>query len=173
MVRGTREVLHNLRPGLLSQLPRGPVRELCLYAPFVDPTGKALSEIIDWFDPEHTSSSGCRNTGPATTATPCWRRPGTARSKSRLLPERFPRHGKLLEWEGRDGRHALTGSANLTQSALIQATASGGNCELAVLTPVGTSHDAERHRHRQHGAERTPHRLGPPPARRCCCWVRC
>ena len=48
---GSAQVLHNLRQGLLSQLPRGPVQELCLYAPFVDQTGKALAEIIDWFDP--------------------------------------------------------------------------------------------------------------------------
>ena len=34
------QVLHNLHRGLLSQLPRGPVQELCLYAPFVDQTGE-------------------------------------------------------------------------------------------------------------------------------------
>ena len=39
-VTGSAQVLHNLRQGLLSQLPRGPVQELCLYAPFVDQTGE-------------------------------------------------------------------------------------------------------------------------------------
>ena len=44
-----------------------------------------------------------------------------------------------MEWEGPGGRQVLVGSANLTASALIRATADGGNCELAVLAPAGES----------------------------------
>ena len=132
------QVLHNLRQGLLSQLPRGPVQELRMFAPFVDGTGEALAEVIATFDPdrviiglqEHLTCYG----GDAVL-----RAAGRRDVEVRLLPERFPRHGKLLEWEGPDGRHVLVGSANLTGSALIQATASAGNCELAVLTPAEES----------------------------------
>ena len=135
---GSAQVLHNLRQGLLSQLPRGPVQELRMFAPFVDGTGEALAEVIAAFDPgrvviglqEHLTSYD----GDAVL-----RAAGRRDVEVRLLPERFPRHGKLLEWEGPDGRHVLVGSANLTGSALIRATASAGNCELAVLTPAGES----------------------------------
>jgi hypothetical protein len=135
---GRAQVLHNLRHGLLGQLPRGPVRELRMSAPFVDEAGGALAEIIAAFDPgqvviglqEHLTSYD----GDA-----LLRAAGSRHTEVRLLPERFPRHGKLLEWDGPGGRYALTGSANLTASALIKATADGGNCELAVLAPAGDS----------------------------------
>lgn len=132
------KVLHNLRQGLLGQLPRGPVGELCLYAPFVDPTGQALADILDWFDPERTVV-GFQEHWTSYDGDAVLRAVGSRQVEIRLLPERFPRHGKLLEWEAADGRHALTGSANLTRRALICATADGGNCELAVLTRAGTS----------------------------------
>ena len=107
-------------------------------APFVDGTGQALAEVIAAFDPgrvviglqEHLTSYD----GDAVL-----RAAGRRDVEVRMLPERFPRHGKLLEWEGPDGRHVLVGSANLTGSALIRATASAGNCELAVLAPAGES----------------------------------
>jgi hypothetical protein len=47
---GDVRVLHNLRTSLFDQLPRGPVDELCLYAPFFG-TGDALEQIIGRFDP--------------------------------------------------------------------------------------------------------------------------
>ncbi len=131
-------VVHNLREGLLSQLLRGPVRELCLYAPFVDPTGQALADILGWFDPEHTII-GIQEQWTSYDGDGVLRAASNRQVEIRMLPERFPRHGKLLEWEAADGRQALTGSANLTRSALTRATADGGNCELAVLTPVATS----------------------------------
>ena len=63
MIRGENaQVLHNLRQGLLSQLPRGPVRELRMYAPFVDRTGEALAEVIDGVRPRPRRSSDCKST---------------------------------------------------------------------------------------------------------------
>ena len=123
---------------LLGQLPRGPVQELCLYAPFVDQTGQALAEIFDWFDPGRVVI-GLQEHWTSYDGDAVLRAAGHRQVEIRLLPERFPRHGKLLEWQADDSRHALTGSANLTRSALTRATADGGNCELAVLTPVGAS----------------------------------
>jgi hypothetical protein len=135
---GSAQVLNNLHQGLLSQFPRGPVQELCLYAPFVDQTGKALAEIIDWFDPGRVII-GLQEHWTSYDGDAMVRAAGDREVEIRLLPERYPRHGKLLEWQAGNGRHALTGSANLTRSALILSTADGGNCELAVLTPVRES----------------------------------
>ncbi len=134
---GSAQVLHNLHQGLLGQLPRGPVQELCLYAPFVDQTGRALAEIIDWFDPGRVVI-GLQEHWTSYDGDAVLRAAGDREVEIRLLPERYPRHGKLLEWRVSDRRHALTGSANLTCSALTLSTG-GGNCELAVLTPVGES----------------------------------
>ena len=135
---GSARVLHNLREGLLSQLPRGPVQELRMSAPFVDPAGEALAEVIATFDPDHVVI-GLQEHLTSYDGDAMLRAAGRRDVEFRLLPERFPRHGKLLEWDGPDGRHVLVGSANLTASALIRATAGGGNCELAVLTPAGES----------------------------------
>ena len=135
---GSAQVLHNLRQGLLSQLPRGPVQELCLYAPFVDQTGKALAEIVGWFDPGRVII-GLQEHWTSYDGDAVLRAARDREVEIRLLPERYPRHGKLLEWQAGDGRHALTGSANLTRSALTLSTSGGGNCELAVLTPVRES----------------------------------
>ena len=129
------QVLHNLHQDLLSQLPPGPVRELCLYAPFVDQTGRALIEILDWFDPARVTI-GLQENWSSYDGDAILRAAGSRKVEIQFLPERFPRHGKLLEWDTGDGRYALTGSANLTQSALTRATGDGGNCELAVLAPV-------------------------------------
>jgi hypothetical protein len=131
-------VLHNLNQPLLAQLPRGPVRELCLYAPFTDPTGKALSDVIEWLDPGRVVI-GLQEHWTSYDGDAVLRAAGNRPTEIRLLPERYYRHGKLLEWETGGGRVALTGSANLTGSALASATDDGGNCELAVLTPVLTS----------------------------------
>jgi hypothetical protein len=135
---GSALVLHNLRQGLLRQLPRGPVQELRMFAPFVDRTGDALAEVIATFDPDHVVI-GLQEHLTSYDGDAVLRAAGRRDVEVRLLPERFPRHGKLLEWEGPDGRHVLVGSANLTASALIQATASAGNCELAVLAPAEES----------------------------------
>lgn len=122
---GSARVLHNLREGLLSQLPRGPVQELRMSAPFVDPAGEALAEVIATFDPDHVVI-GLQEHLTSYDGDAMLRAAGRRDVEFRLLPERFPRHGKLLEWDGPDGRHVLVGSANLTASALIRATAGGG-----------------------------------------------
>jgi hypothetical protein len=143
-------VLNNLDDGLLDQLPQGPVDELCLFAPFIDQNGTALEKIVRRFDPARmvlgiqerwTSYDGDAILGAA----------GGREIELRALAERVPRHGKLLEWEKGGVRRSLTGSANLTSSALLLSTAEGGNCELAVLAdtegslmPSGTIRPAAR-----------------------------
>ena len=70
---------------------------------------------------------------------PCYARQGAATLRSGCCPNGFP--GTASYWNGkaRRARYVLVGSANLTASALIRATAGGGNCELAVLTPAEES----------------------------------
>jgi hypothetical protein len=135
---GRAQVLHNLDTGLLGQLPGGPVEELCLYAPFVDQTGKALAEIMEHFDPARVVI-GVQERWTSYDGDAILRAVAGREVELRLLPEQVPRHGKLLEWRTAGSRQALTGSANLTASALIRATREGGNCELAVLAAVETS----------------------------------
>lgn len=130
-------VLHNLRAPLLDQLPRGPVDELCLYAPFFG-TGDALRRIIDRFDPARVVV-GVQERWSSYDGNAITRALAGRKSEIRRLAEQVPRHGKLLEcWRG-DVRWALTGSANLTGAAMLESTAAGGNCELAVLAPVARS----------------------------------
>ena len=100
--------------------------------------GVAAVDILGWFDPERTII-GIQEHWTSYDGDAVLRAVGNCQIEIRMLPQRFPRHGKLLEWEASDGRQALTGSANLTRSALTRATVDGGNCELAVLTPVATS----------------------------------
>ncbi|WP_242911416.1 hypothetical protein [Actinomadura terrae] len=131
-------VLHNLDSGLLSQLPAGPVDELHLYAPFVGPDGRALTEIIGRLAPSRVVV-GVQERWSSYDGDAVLRSlDGVPDTELRLLAEQRPRHGKLLEW--RTGGHwtALTGSANLTVPALLKSVASGGNCELGVLAPVAS-----------------------------------
>ncbi|GAB3456145.1 hypothetical protein GCM10027570_37410 [Streptomonospora sediminis] len=132
------ELLHNLDTSLLEQLPAGPVDELCLYAPFIDPTGTALTRIIEHFAPARTVI-GVQERWTSYDGDALLNAIGGYDTELRLLPEQHPRHGKLLEWSVAARRRALTGSANLTASALLRPTSRGGNCELAVLAPSETA----------------------------------
>lgn len=126
-------VLHNLQTPLLDQMSSDPVDELCLYAPFFG-TGDALEEIIDRFDPTRVIV-GVQERWSSYDGNAITRALAGRESEVRRLPEQVPRHGKLLEWRRDDAWWALTGSANLTGTAMLKATAAGGNCELAVLAP--------------------------------------
>ncbi|MFC9969982.1 hypothetical protein ACFVH6_03655 [Spirillospora sp. NPDC127200] len=130
------QVLHNLDTGLLEQLPHGPVEELCLYAPLLDPAGGALVRIVERFDPERLVIGVQEHQTDYDGDVLLRVAAGARKAEIRLLPERFPRHGKLLEWAADGRRWTLTGSADLTASALVRATGEGGDCELAVLAPA-------------------------------------
>ncbi|WP_436637862.1 hypothetical protein [Actinomadura kijaniata] len=137
-VGGDARLLHNLDEGLLGQVPGGPVDELCLYAPSVDAGGDALAEIVAHFDPARVvvglQERWTSYDGDALALVLDGRE-----AEIRLLAEDVPRHGRLVEW-AKDGRRwALTGSADLTGGALLRSLGEGGDCELAVLSPVGAS----------------------------------
>ncbi|MFE9256605.1 hypothetical protein [Streptomyces sp. NPDC006879] len=132
---GTR-LVHNLKRPLLQQLnPTGPVGELRLYAPYVDPTGATLRALADHFAPKELvlalqprwssyDSGGIREAFA-----------GHPTARVHFLEESRVRHGKLIEWRDRAGWHAFAGSANLTRAALWRAAGEDqANCELAVLS---------------------------------------
>ncbi|GAA0621639.1 hypothetical protein GCM10010174_45610 [Kutzneria viridogrisea] len=131
-------VLDNLESPLLDQIPEGAVDELRVFAPFHDPGAVALTALIARlapanlkvaFQPEKTVLDG----------------PALSRilhdNNGELIvdDEARYRHGKLVEWSTSGRTFTLTGSANLSSAALCRTPATGGNCELAVLSEVPQS----------------------------------
>ncbi|MCP3013123.1 hypothetical protein NGM33_07235 [Nocardiopsis dassonvillei] len=131
-------VVHNLDLELIEQLDAGPVDELCLYAPFVDPGARALRALVERLDPARVVLGVQESSGSYDGDVLARALAGTD-AELRLLEEKVPRHGKLVEWSAGEGRWALTGSANLTGAALLRSTRAGGNCELGTVVPVGAS----------------------------------
>ncbi|MCB5167737.1 hypothetical protein LG634_23260 [Streptomyces bambusae] len=129
-------LLHNLHRPLLEQLPGGPVDELRLSAPAVDPSGAALGRLRDHFRPADVTlglqrlwsayeADGVRGAFAGHPAAPV-REPAEVRV----------RHGRLIEWRTGDRWQALTGGGDLTAEGLggAVADAAGAPCELAVLS---------------------------------------
>lgn len=129
---GGPRLLHNLQESLLDQLPLGPVDELHAYAPFVDPSGHALSALVSRLRPRCTTLGLQPRWSSYDAGTIRAALSGSA-AQIRLLDETRMRHGKFVEWQVGGRRHSLTGSPNLTRAALCTSTRDGGNCELAVL----------------------------------------
>ncbi|MGW1519801.1 hypothetical protein [Streptomyces sp. NPDC002287] len=135
-------LVHNLHRPLLDQLPAGPVDELRLYAPFVDPSGEMLRLLRERLSPADVTL-GLQRRWSSYDAEGVRRAfAGHPAARVRELAETRMRHGKLIEWRTGDRWHALTGSPNLTRAALGRAvgdaprgTGNGParNCELAVL----------------------------------------
>ncbi|WP_238347024.1 hypothetical protein [Nocardiopsis dassonvillei] len=131
-------VVHNLDLELIAQLDAGPVDELCLYAPFVDPGARALRALVERLGPVRVVLGVQESSGSYDGDALARALAGTD-AELRLLEEKVPRHGKLVEWSVGEGRWALTGSANLTGAALLRSARAGGNCELGTIVPVGAS----------------------------------
>lgn len=128
-------LLDNLDRSLLAQVPAGPVEELHVYAPAVDPTGDTLRELIARLSPARVRVGVHENWSGYTGA--LLRSALAGRPADVLvLPEQRPAHGRFAQW--RIGEHwfALTGNADLTRTAFAD-TAAGGGLDLAVRT-VGT-----------------------------------
>ena len=135
------QILGNLERPLFEQLPVGPVTSLNLSAPFFDPQSAAVRALIQRLRPSEVTVGlqpmlSSYDGQTLTTAT------GFAgRSQFRHLSEdgHRIRHGKLIEWSAGGKLVAKIGSPNLGRAALIVPTSAGGNCELAVISPVPQS----------------------------------
>ncbi len=132
---GDARLISSLARPIIDQLPKGPVDELVLYAPYHDKGGRAVEALVDRFQPRlvrlafqarHTSLDGERTASIL-----------GERGIPVAIDDRPFRHGKLIEWSDSQGRRTtLTGSPNLSDVALLRSAVGGGNVELAVLSPV-------------------------------------
>ena len=126
-------ILHDGEDPLLTRLPQGPVRELCLYAPLRGADTSTLQALARRLSPERVVLA----------LTPGWPEEDTEqalrtlaeaglKAEARTVPDGHPEHGGLVEWEGSEGRYALTLGSRLnaltragqgTLTALVPATA--------------------------------------------------
>jgi hypothetical protein len=132
-------VRHNLDRPLLDQLADTvdwPVRDLVVHAPFHDPDCAALAALIEQFTPakvtvlvsKATSIDAHRLTTVLATA-----KKSTVELVEVTAEPGAYLHAKWLHLRGASYEALLTGSANLSRSALLRATADG-NIETGVIT---------------------------------------
>lgn len=126
---------------MIQQLPRGPVDELVVYAPFFDSRLAALDALQERLAPSRTTVFVQPQTSVDGNALAAW----LARRQAELKwcsDERY-RHGKLIEWSREGVREALTGSPNLSGAALLHRLGADPgrrvNCELATITRIPES----------------------------------
>jgi hypothetical protein len=132
---GIRLVSTSTEP-ILKQLPQERVGELAVCAPFHDPDATALRELCERLQPDQLlvsyQSGLTQMDGPALAALI-----GEHNGQLRIDTETRYRHGKLIEWVIDGQRYALTGSPNLSSSALLRSLDDGGNCEIGLIAPIG------------------------------------
>jgi hypothetical protein len=138
-------LVSSLNASIASQLPaidQG-VLELVLYAPFHDARVAGVRALLDHFNPASWTVFVRPDTevdGPALEALTRERQgriawvAHEAHLDGKLIADERYWHGKLIQWTTADGVWALTGSPNLSASALLRSVVDGGNCELAVLS---------------------------------------
>ncbi|GAA1825396.1 hypothetical protein GCM10009714_03850 [Microlunatus capsulatus] len=119
---------------VIEGLPQGPVDELLLAAPFIDPAADAIHALLKRLQPRQATIVLQEHRGvfdPATLTSVL----AAATGSVTVIADRSTRyrHAKLIEWRTGTQRWALTGSANLTGSALLRPPGRGGNIELTVL----------------------------------------
>ena len=123
---------------IIDQLPKAAkVSELVLSAPFFDKAALAIERLLGHFDPTRlvVALTEDANFDGAKLAQLVAKRSGTV---SMIADTRY-HHGKLVEWKMARARYALTGSPNISRSALLESMAEGGNCEVGLVSPVATS----------------------------------
>ena len=120
---------------ILQQLPQGRTEELAVCAPFHDPAAAALRRLCERLQPDRLVVSYqpglTQLDGPALAGLI-----GEHNGQLRTDAEARYRHGKLIEWVIGGQRYALTGSPNLSSSALLRSLDDGGNCEIGLITPI-------------------------------------
>ncbi len=137
-------LVDSLTGPIVDQLPQGPVSALEVSAPFFDPHGAALAELVRRFQPEDVTVL----TQPGKTVIDP--EPIIRTAKELGVNVRFEqlerdavsgpyRHGKILTaLQGQETSWSLVGSPNMSTSALT-CSATGGNVEIAVLMDAGIS----------------------------------
>lgn len=145
-------VRHNLDQPLIEQLAEAvdwPVRELIVHAPFHDPGCLALEALLQRFRPKRLRVLVSR----ATSVDPGRLEAVMAKAARSTLEEIDVAsdpgtyiHAKWIHLKGDKAEALLTGSANLSKSALLRA-ASDGNVEAGVVTLAGKGEFAALYDH--------------------------
>ena len=135
------KILGNLDRPILDQLPNVPVDALHASAPFLDPDAAAVAALIARFQPQSLTVALQPELGSYDGRTLAAVAKDVEQVEFRWLSEQGLRvsHGKLVEWRTGDALTAMVGSPNLSRAALLTSTRSGGNCELAAVSPVAAS----------------------------------
>jgi hypothetical protein len=130
-------LISSLEGPIVDALPPGPVDELIAYAPFFDPALSALESVVERLRPGKLTVF----VQPQTSVHGVRLERFLAERNARLAwcAESPYRHGKLIEWSVGGERWALTGSPNLSVSALGRGVSEGGNLELGLLSSVTAS----------------------------------
>lgn len=143
VVKGPR-VVSSLEKPIIDQLPNGPVDEMLVSAPFFDPRLRALEALMSRLRPGRVaisiqphatvieSEALLRLTKQSPVPVEIFHDAETPATGDRY------RHGKLVEWAVGGEHFALTGSPNISRSALTL-TAKSGNVEIGLVTKVGDS----------------------------------
>lgn len=128
-------LVHTSTAALIDQLPDGLVQHLLLYAPFHDEHAAAVRKLVERLRPRRVTlavQAGQTVIQPDALRTVIddLRVPFAVVTDT---SERY-RHGKLIEAVGADGgRWTLTGSPNLSASALLRSARAGGNIEVGIV----------------------------------------
>lgn len=132
-------VRHNLDRPLLEQLAEmvdWPVQELVVHAPFHDPDCSALATLIETFSPMKVTALVSKDTAvdPSRlhSVVASARQSAIEAIEVAAEPETYL-HAKWVHLQGTSREALLTGSANLSRSALLR-PATDGNIEVGVLT---------------------------------------
>jgi hypothetical protein len=135
-------IVHTSTAPIISQLPKGDVDHLLLYAPFHDRKGAAIRRLIKRLRPSRVTLA-VQSDG-RTVIQPVALRLVLASMNVQFdvledAGKRY-RHGKLVEAIRPDGsRWQLTGSPNLSARALLLPASEGGNIEVGVVTEPADS----------------------------------
>lgn len=132
--------VHNFDRSLMDQLPPGPTIELRLAAPFIDPSGCAVRQLLNRAAPQRLRIALQRNLSSFDGHALVAAAESVGDIEFRDVDAQRTLHGKLIEWTTPDGQTtAVVGSPNVTSAALLGTVATGHNCELAVSAPVTAS----------------------------------
>ena len=145
-------VRHNLDVSLLTQLADSvtwPVHELTVHAPFHDPDCAAVAALIAQFQPKSVRVLLSRGTS-VDTAKLAQVMAAAPRAKWLLVEVADEAttyiHAKWVHLAGASSEVLLTGSANLSRSALLRASDSG-NIEIGVISSGGPGEFLHLYKH--------------------------
>jgi hypothetical protein len=145
-------VRHNLDRPLVTQLAEvvdWPVQELVAYAPFHDPDCAALSTLIETFSPTKVTALVSKDTSVdprrLMSVLASAKRVAVQVIEVAAEPATYI-HAKWVHLRGKTREALLTGSANLSRSALLR-PAADGNIETGVITTAAPGGFASLYNH--------------------------